>query len=64
MIAQVLGLHTMLCNGLCLNVEEEREVVVVFCLLGELVDQYSYMGDVQEYVEVPIQLMIFVMVLA
>ena len=64
MVAQCLELYTLLSNGLCLNVVEEGEVVVVFCLLGELVDKYSYMGDVQGYVKVPIRLMIFVMVMA
>ena len=64
MVAQCLELHTLLCNGLCLSVVEEEEVVVVFCPLGELVDQYSYMGGVQGYVKIPIKLMIFVMVVA
>ena len=64
MVAQCLELHTLLCNELCLIVVEEEEVVVVLCPLEELVDQYSYMGDVQGYVKVPIRLMIFVMVVA
>ena len=62
MVALCLELHTLLCNELCLIVVEEAEMVLVFCPREELVDQYSYMGDVQEYVKGPIKLMIFVMV--
>ena len=62
-VAQYLELHTLLCNGLCLDVVEEGEAVVVLCLLVEFVCRYSFTEDARGCVKVPRRLMIFVMVM-
>ena len=63
-VVQYLELRKLLCSGLCLVVVEEEAVVVVVCLREGFVRQYSYMGDAQEYINVPRKLMISAKVMA
>ena len=63
-VAQYLELHMLLCNGLCLDVVEEGEAVVVLYLLVKFVCRYSYTEDARGCVKVPRRLMKFVMVIA